>query len=170
MAQAGNRRECHAPGNCYSGTTSFKPRLAIANNQGVTILVCMKSDLGECRWIFVFLLLICSSCMSPQRQAERHYRAGMSKLQSGDQSDAMVDLSHAIKLNPKYDEAYLARGAANKRSNDFVAAINDYDKAIELNPSNEPAFYNRGLCKLRLKDDKVPSPTSPRPSNCIPTT
>jgi tetratricopeptide (TPR) repeat protein len=88
------------------------------------------------------------------KRAERHYQTGMSKIQSGDQTNALVELSRAIQLNPKYEKAYLARGTARQALLDFGAAINDYGKVIELNPSNEPAFYNRGLCKLRLKDDR----------------
>jgi len=137
-----------------NGTTSFKPRLTIANNQGVTILVCMKSDLGGCRWICVLSLVLCSSCMSPMKRAERHYQTGMSKIQSGDQTNALIELSRAIKLHPKYEEAYLARGKAGQALSDFRGAVKDYDAVIELDPSNEPAFYNRGVCKLRLKDDR----------------
>ena len=92
--------------------------------------------------------------MSPQRQAELYYRAGVSKSQSGHQSDAIVYFSDAIKLNSTNDQFYLARAAAKVALQDYVSAIKDYDQAVELNPSNEQVFYVRGLCKLSLKDYK----------------
>jgi tetratricopeptide (TPR) repeat protein len=103
----------------------------------------MKFCSGKLYLAFVLLLLICSSCMLPQRRAELDYKMGLSKAQSGNQSDAIVYFSNAIKLNPRYDSAYLVRGAAKQTLQDFGAAINDYSKAIELNPSNELAFDAR---------------------------
>jgi tetratricopeptide (TPR) repeat protein len=114
----------------------------------------MKSCLGKLHWAFLLLLMVCSSCMSPQRQAELYYKAGIHYSQSGYQSDAIIDFSHAIELNPKYGDAYFARGTLKLALQHFEAAINDYDKAIELNPSDEPALYYRGLCKFGLKDAK----------------
>ena len=83
--------------------------------------------------------------MSPRDRAELYYKAGINYSRSGYQSDAIIDFSHAIQLNPKYGDAYFARGTLKLALQHFEAAINDYDKAIELNPSNEPAVILPGF-------------------------
>jgi tetratricopeptide (TPR) repeat protein len=112
----------------------------------------MKSDLGKCRWIFVLSLVLCSSCVSPMKRAERHYQTGMRKIQSGNQTNAVVEFSRAIELNPQYEDAYLFRGAVKYALHDYSGAILDYTKVIELDPQNELAYCDRGLSGFALKD------------------
>jgi tetratricopeptide (TPR) repeat protein len=53
--------------------------------------------------------------------------------------------TNAIKLNPKYDDAYNNRGVAYGKKGLYNEAIEDYTKAIELNPKDADAYNNRGL-------------------------
>ena len=50
----------------------------------------------------------------------------------------------AIKLNPKFAEAYYSRGNAYAKLGQFTQAISDLTEAIELNPKFAAAYNNRG--------------------------
>jgi len=97
-------------------------------------------------------MLICSSCVSPQKRAEKSYEAGMRDLDSGSQPAALAEFSRAIELDPQLDYAYMGRAAARIALKDFAGAATDYSTAIEINPINEPAYFLRGTCRLAFKD------------------
>ena len=65
----------------------------------------------------------------------------------GDAPGAEADFTHAIKLDPKFGDAFFNRGKVRNEMTDFDGAIEDYDKAVELNPRDPSAYYNRGLIK-----------------------
>ena len=65
---------------------------------------------------------------------------------------AIRDCSEAIRLCPKYAEAYNKRAIAHGRKKDYDLAIEDFSKAIRLN-SKEPDYYcSRGTCYARKKE------------------
>jgi tetratricopeptide (TPR) repeat protein len=77
---------------------------------------------------------------------------GISYAQSGDYDRAIADLSQAIRLNPKDDNAYNWRAYAYSQKRDYDRAIADYNQAIRLNPNYESAYYSRGLAYYMKKD------------------
>ncbi|MFT7636721.1 MAG: tetratricopeptide (TPR) repeat protein [Candidatus Omnitrophota bacterium] len=58
---------------------------------------------------------------------------------------AIVDADEAIKLNPHYALAYLARGIALRLQGEYNLALKDYDKSIAINPGVAEAYYRRGM-------------------------
>ena len=62
--------------------------------------------------------------------------------------------SEAIRLNPKYAQAYYNRGYAKSKLKQYAEAITDYDVAIRLDPKDANAHYNRGYAKDELKQYK----------------
>ena len=58
--------------------------------------------------------------------------------------------SEAIKLKPKYADAYYNRGLAKVELGQFKDAIADYDVAIRLNPDDDSAYYNWSKTKQLL--------------------
>src|ERR1039458_5418392 len=114
----------------------------------------MNSEFRNLFWIFLLLPLICSSCMSPQKRAESYFMAGTTKLESGDRTNALALLSKAIKINPRYEDAFLLRASVRQALYNFSGAANDYSQTIALNPGNQAAYYGRGICNLGLKDLK----------------
>lgn len=66
--------------------------------------------------------------------------------------DAIEAFDEAIKLNPKYEMAYLERGAAHYVLKDFAKAIRDFNKVIEMNPISVSAYHNRGNVYKDLGD------------------
>lgn len=59
--------------------------------------------------------------------------------------NAIADFSKAIKLIPKYAEAYNRRGGAYLSKGNSENAIADFNKAIELNSEFAEAYHNRGI-------------------------
>ncbi|HEY4761584.1 MAG TPA: tetratricopeptide repeat protein [Thermoguttaceae bacterium] len=69
---------------------------------------------------------------------------------AGDLSEAITDCTKAIKLNPKFAEAYINRGNSYCKLGKLTEAISDFDNAIELNPNDPQSYYNRGTAYGKL--------------------
>jgi tetratricopeptide (TPR) repeat protein len=67
---------------------------------------------------------------------------GWAYLQVDSPKLALVDFEAAIKLNPKYANAYNGRGTAQARLRDFRAAVADAHQALNLEKSNPRVTYN----------------------------
>ena len=64
--------------------------------------------------------------------------------------NALADCNQAVKLDPKYADAYSDRGKAYGRLGQLADALSDFSKAIELNPKIAVAYSNRGTAYARL--------------------
>ena len=66
---------------------------------------------------------------------------------------AIEDYNEAIKLNPKYAEAYRSRGDVKSAFGDHAGAVQDFTQAIELDdPKSAEAYRKRGDAKAKSKD------------------
>ena len=63
---------------------------------------------------------------------------------SGDLDGAIIDASEAIRLNPKFAEAYYCRGAAYSTKGEYGKAIADFNAALALNPESPKTYRERG--------------------------
>jgi len=63
----------------------------------------------------------------------------------GDLDQAILDATEAIRLDPKFAEAYCNRGAAYGSKGEFDKAIADCTEAIQLDPGHAKAYRNRAL-------------------------
>lgn len=84
--------------------------------------------------------------------AEGHETLGRELTQAGQLSEAIVELTEAIKLSPDLARAYNARGYAYLRSHDYPHALADLNEAIRLNPTYRNAYANRAVAKKALGD------------------
>ena len=62
----------------------------------------------------------------------------------GNYEDSIKNYSKAIKLNPKYFEAYNNIGVAHTSWRKTNKAIECFDRAIQINPSYAEAYNNKG--------------------------
>ena len=69
-----------------------------------------------------------------------------------DDTQAISDCSQAIRLDPKYADAYNNRGNYYKARGETDRAISDYNEAIRLKP-NDPIPYNGRGNAYRAKHD-----------------
>jgi tetratricopeptide (TPR) repeat protein len=85
-------------------------------------------------------------------KADDYFLAANEKFDVGDYPGAAADYDRAIRLNPKYADAYNNRG--NLRYlylKNPKGAMSDYNKAIALRPSST-AYLNRGNLKVDQND------------------
>ena len=80
---------------------------------------------------------------------------------------ANQDLTEAVRLSPKYAEAYLTRGTDYAEKGDYDRAIGDFNEVIQLNPKSDLAYYSRGRAIVTKKTPTKRSPTSQRPSGLM---
>ncbi|MGB3760566.1 MAG: tetratricopeptide repeat-containing serine protease family protein [Rivularia sp. (in: cyanobacteria)] len=86
--------------------------------------------------------------------ADDFFIRGGKKSENQNYKGAIADYTQAIKLNPKYEEAYLKRGLNHAYLYDYQRAIADYNQAIKLNPNYEEAYIKRGYSRSNFKDVK----------------
>ena len=62
-----------------------------------------------------------------------------------DYGRAIVEFTHAIKIDPGYPGAYVNLGMAYYRNKQYNRAIREFNRALKINPNSVPAYNNRGL-------------------------
>lgn len=72
-------------------------------------------------------------------------RADIAINRQADYAQALEDMNHAIKLQPKYSGFYVNRAFLRYKTDDYFGAMADFDYALELEPLNTAARFNRGL-------------------------
>ena len=74
-------------------------------------------------------------------------------IKSGNLDRAVRDLTAAIRADPLYAEAYVARGQALFQLGETERAIVDLDEAVRLDPRNALAIRARGMAQLYRGDE-----------------
>lgn len=69
---------------------------------------------------------------------------GVARGGDGSHERAIRDFDQALRINPRFAEAYFNRGNCNRDLLRLADAIRDYSLAIEANPTMESAYLNRG--------------------------
>jgi len=85
-------------------------------------------------------------------QANEAFELGVKYLDNRDLDNALVAFSEAVRVDPKFAQAYNGRGVvfALKGQND--KALADFSEAIRLDP-DDPEFYrSRGYVYEQLDD------------------
>ena len=122
---------------------------------------------------FYFCSTPAADCQTTKATAEDHFNRGKESFDRWDWDAAIISFSRAIKLNPKYADAYLYRGLSLiGKGGEIDRAMSDLTKTIELEPGNVDAYEQRAFYhavqekyELAIKDyDKVVAlaPNNPR--------
>lgn len=88
------------------------------------------------------------SVSDPFTAAAYHSRA-IARANLGALDGAVEDYQHALRIKPKWAEAYLGRGFVLLDKKDFAGAIADFSKAIKLKPSLVTAHHARGTAFMK---------------------
>ena len=81
-----------------------------------------------------------------EKQSAIHLFKGATYANKGLWDEAIAEVSKAIELNPRFVEAYFARGGAYlEGKGQYDKAVSDFSKAIEINPGDADAYNNRGV-------------------------
>ncbi len=105
---------------------------------------------------FIYLLLLLpilsvSNNVSAQT-AEDFFKKGLEKQNVNKFEIAIDAYTKAIKMDTKYEGAYLNRGVCKYELKNFKGAIEDYDKVLELNATYPAVLLNRALAKIAISD------------------
>ncbi|MDB9537266.1 tetratricopeptide repeat-containing serine protease family protein [Dolichospermum planctonicum CS-1226] len=87
--------------------------------------------------------------------AKDFYARGITKLDQYNYREAAEDFTQAIKLDPKYIEAYFKRGYSYTWVSKHQEALTDFNQAIVLDPNYLDAYLNRGWSQLFLQNDQA---------------
>ena len=77
--------------------------------------------------------------------ARLHYNRGFELSAKGMHDLAIADFDAAIRLHPRFADAYYTRGNAWGHKHDSDRAISDYDAALRLNPKDKSALGSRAF-------------------------
>ncbi len=114
------------------------------------------------RFLFISIIALMISgnaAYAHNREAERHLSIGEAKLKSGDNTEAIAELTKAIELEPKLSRAdlstaYYNRAVARRAAGDNLGAKADFEQVVDLDPTprDAEAYCNRGIAKSTLGD------------------
>lgn len=91
------------------------------------------------------LLLFWAWMFQAQTPAQSHYLRGIELLRNQNPSQAVVEFDEALKLDPRFAEAYDAKGLARLAEGNPEAAAAELRRSIELKPSLAEAHLALGL-------------------------
>jgi tetratricopeptide (TPR) repeat protein len=106
----------------------------------------------------VVCLILAGLGLAQNNSAIDAYNRGTEILNAGRYREAMPYFDEAIRLDPRYVEAFNNRGIAygnlgqyQRAVQDFDEAIPYYDKAIQLNPRYGEVYFHRGTAYAKLR-------------------
>lgn len=79
--------------------------------------------------------------------ATEYFLSGKQRHLAGDLQEAILDFNEAIRLRPKFAEAFYFRGVTQIEAHHFDSAIKDLHEAIRLYPQEAKAYHQRGIAK-----------------------
>lgn len=89
-----------------------------------------------------------------QRDFQKYdlYRKGVNSMSNQKFEDAIRSLELALRLDPKYVDAWLKKGYAHFLLGEYNSAILSYDKALEVDVNNVEPWNLKGLAYYKLKN------------------
>lgn len=88
------------------------------------------------------------SVSDPFTAAAYHSRA-IARAYLGELDEAIADYQHALRIKPKWAEAYLGLGYVRLDKKDFAGAITDFTRALKLKPALVSAHHARGTAFMK---------------------
>ncbi|MDF1574549.1 MAG: tetratricopeptide repeat protein [Bacteroidales bacterium] len=92
---------------------------------------------------WILLLLIITAAVQAQ-SARQYFKAGEDFARANNYTDAIIQFTKAIELDPDYDKAYILRATAYSRTGDHRQAAEDYDRALAFNEKEAELYYFSG--------------------------
>jgi tetratricopeptide (TPR) repeat protein len=80
------------------------------------------------------------------------YKKGVNHLSNNKLNDAIRSFELALRLDPKYVEAWIKKGYAHFHLRDYSFAISSYDMALNIDPDNYEAWNLKGLAYYKMNN------------------
>src|SRR5215472_552595 len=97
--------------------------------------------------------LILSSCVSdPQKAKAKYFATGQEYMKKGQYGDAAIEFRNALRLDPRFVEAYYQLAQTDLARHDWAAAFGYLEKAIELDPGRLDARLDLGRLYLASRE------------------
>jgi len=115
---------------------------ALAQSREEYVEQCLHDDLeyaiGGCT------ALIESGLESDRNLSVSHFHRGLAYHRTQEHDRAIQDFDEAIRLRPRFLNAYFQRGDAHFANGDYDRAIEDFTEVVMLDPTDSIAFRYRG--------------------------
>src|SRR6266851_4594091 len=93
--------------------------------------------------------LLLSSCAGdPQKAKVKYLASGQKYMKKGQYASAVIEYRNALKLDPRFVDAYYQLAQADLAQHDWRAAYDSLEKAIALDPNRLDARVDRGRLYL----------------------
>src|ERR1700692_4279835 len=107
----------------------------------------MKSAL-----IVVSVSLLLSACArDPQKAKAKYLAEGQKYMKKGQYGDASVEFRNALRLDPRFVDAYYQLAQADLAQRDWRGGYTSLEKAIEIDPGRVDARLDRGRLYLAAR-------------------
>jgi tetratricopeptide (TPR) repeat protein len=80
------------------------------------------------------------------------FQKGVSHMANEKHEDAIRSFELALRLDPKYVDAWIKKGYAHFHLGEYNSAISSYDRALEIDLNNSEAWNLKGLAYYKLKN------------------
>jgi tetratricopeptide (TPR) repeat protein len=102
--------------------------------------------------IAILVTLLLSACArDPQKAKAKYLAEGQKYMKKGQYGDASVEFRNALRLDPRFVDAYYQLAQADLAQRDWQAAYASLEKAIELDPGRIDARLDRGRLYLSAR-------------------
>ena len=96
-------------------------------------------------------LLLCSCARNPQVAKAKFLAEGEKYMKKGQFGDASIEFRNALRLDPRFVDAYYELAQADLAQHDWNAAYTSLEKAIGLDPTRLDARLDRGRLYLAAR-------------------
>lgn len=97
---------------------------------------------------------LCSCAGNPEKAKTRYLANGKSYMKKGQYASASIAFRNALKIDPRYVEAYYQLAQADSAQQEWRGAYASLEKAIELDPNRTDARLDRGRIYFAARDFK----------------
>jgi len=95
--------------------------------------------------ILMSVTLVLSSCArDPEKAKAKYLASGQNYMKQGQYASAAIEFRNALKIDPKFVDAYYQLAEADLAQRDFADAYASVTRAIELDPNRLDARLERG--------------------------
>jgi tetratricopeptide (TPR) repeat protein len=102
--------------------------------------------------IAISVSLLLSACArDPQKAKAKYLAEGQKYMKKGQYGDASVEFRNALRLDPRFVDAYYQLAQADLAQRDWRGAYASLEKAIELDPGRLDARLDRGRLYLAAR-------------------